>query len=164
MGWKEDYFAGTVVDFPSTGFGESDLALKIVRDGDYESLQYSSKNLFYFLLNKGEALKTMKVREMSWLNLFDEVFAESRVPGWRWEETRQELKGEDLFPMDRKWFLRNLTTHGYVFDRSHIFSDSSYKNGTGRCISVANMLDESVYLRKRAARRFLQRRLGRTLF
>ncbi|KUJ18681.1 uncharacterized protein LY89DRAFT_502146 [Mollisia scopiformis] len=92
----------------------NDLALKLVDDADYHVNRHTSRSLFCLFFDEGATLQTTKSRQEVWLKLVDKHLPDSGVPDWRWEDLREQFRELDLFPIDRDWILRNLTTHEYV--------------------------------------------------
>ncbi|CZR50344.1 uncharacterized protein PAC_00216 [Phialocephala subalpina] len=95
-------------------FNEDSFAQKIVDDYEYRINKHVSRSLFIFMEAEGTAPRSPKTREAALMNGMDEHLPQSRVPRRKWKEMWEQLKCPVLFPLDRDWVLRNLTTKEYV--------------------------------------------------
>jgi hypothetical protein len=97
-------------------FKENELAEKIVENAEFWVNRYLSRCLYCFMEDEGTAPRTIKTQEESLLKVMDQHFAQSKIPRWTWAELKEQLRCPDLFPLDRDWILRNLTTQEYLTD------------------------------------------------
>ncbi|KAE8442816.1 hypothetical protein EG329_002788 [Mollisiaceae sp. DMI_Dod_QoI] len=95
-------------------FSQNNLASNIIEDAEWPITRHLSRTLFCLIESEGTALRTTKTREASLMNTVDQYLAQCRIPEWRWKEMKEQLKCPELFPLDREWVLRNLTTREYV--------------------------------------------------
>jgi hypothetical protein len=108
-------FLGSYLTTVPPAFEENDFASNMVGDRNYEFPQNLGRN-FFIHISHDPWPKTTRTLERILLQGVQEQLPNSKIPERRWGSIREDLKRKHMFPVDREWVLRNLTTKEYVSD------------------------------------------------